>query len=119
MNGKCWTANASLVTFRVLNVRVWKVLPTTRKGMNVLFLNRPPSPLQPWYDDFVAALGGRFPVELYDPARPLADQFRGVGVVIDHGGFGADRTFLDAASQAGVKLWQALSNGVDYVDRDY
>ncbi len=87
--------------------------------MKVLFLNRLPSPLQPWYDDFVAAIGGRYPIELYDPARPLADQFRGAGVVIDHGGFGRDRTFLDAALQAGVKLWQALSNGVDYVDIGY
>jgi phosphoglycerate dehydrogenase-like enzyme len=87
--------------------------------MKVLFLNRLPSPLQPWYDDFVAALGGRFPVELYDPARSLADQYRGVGVAIDHGGFGADRTYLEAAWQAGVKLWQALSNGVDYVDVGY
>ncbi|MBI1917231.1 MAG: 3-phosphoglycerate dehydrogenase [Planctomycetes bacterium] len=40
-------------------------------------------------------------------------------MVIDHGGFGGDRTFLDAALQADVKLWQALSNGVDYVDLEY
>src|SRR5262249_26920920 len=87
--------------------------------MKVLFLNRLPSPLDPWNDDFVAAIGGRYPIEVYDPARPLADQFRGAGVAIDHGGFGGERRFLDAALQAGVKLWQALSNGVDYVDIGY
>jgi len=87
--------------------------------MKVLYLHRPPSPLEPWYDDFVAALAGRFPVERYDPGRPLAEQLPGAGVVIDHGGFGGDRTFIDAASQAGVKLWQALSNGVDSLDVAY
>jgi lactate dehydrogenase-like 2-hydroxyacid dehydrogenase len=87
--------------------------------MRVLFLNRPPSPLQPWYDDFVAALDSRYPVERHDPSRPIAEQMSGVGVVIDHGGFGSDRTLVDAAVQAGVKLWQVLATGVDNVDTGY
>jgi phosphoglycerate dehydrogenase-like enzyme len=87
--------------------------------MKVLFLRRPPSPLQPWYDGFLTAVGGRYPVELQDPDRLTAEQFRGVEVVVDQGGSAATRAFVDAAMAAGVKLWQVLGTGVDHMDIGY
>jgi phosphoglycerate dehydrogenase-like enzyme len=74
--------------------------------------------LHPWYDDFVTALGGQHSVELYDATKPVADQFHGVGVVVDQGGWGT-RQMIDAAHSAGVKLWQILGTGLDHVDVAY
>ncbi|MBI3466301.1 MAG: hypothetical protein HY000_25085 [Planctomycetes bacterium] len=86
--------------------------------MKVLFLGNP-AILSPWHDDFVAAIGGRYPVELYNPAAAMAEQFRGVEVVVDLGGAGANRTLIDAGAAAAVRLWQILGNGLDHVDVAY
>jgi phosphoglycerate dehydrogenase-like enzyme len=83
--------------------------------VKVLFLPIP-AILHPWYDDFVRALDGRFPVDLYDPERSIDDQLQDVGVVVDHGGSVGTREMLDAACRAEVRLWQVLGTGLDHVD---
>jgi hypothetical protein len=40
--------------------------------MRVLYLSMP-EVLQPWYEDFLSAVGGKYPVDLYNPHRPLAE----------------------------------------------
>ena len=86
--------------------------------MKVLYLNVPDM-LQPWYDDFRTAVGGRHTVSLYDPAKSMAGQFEGVEVVVDQGGSVGTRALIDAALAAPVKLWQVLGTGVDHVDVAY
>ena len=86
--------------------------------MTVLFLNQQAED-HPAYPVFVRALDGRYPVNVYDPAQPLAAQFEGVQVVVDSGGASATREMIDAALAAGVKLWQATTNGLDHVDVAY
>ncbi len=86
--------------------------------MKVLYL-RAPSGLDRAYPDFVKAISGRYPIELYDPARPMAEQFKGVAVVIDPGGAVGTRALIDAALSADVKLWQVTTNGTDHVDVAY
>jgi phosphoglycerate dehydrogenase-like enzyme len=74
--------------------------------------------VHPWYDDFLAAIGGRYPVELYDTTRPFADQLSGVRVVVDQGGWGT-HAMADAAAAAKVELWQVIGTGLDHVDVNY
>ena len=71
--------------------------------MTVLYL-RAPSGLDGAYPDFVKAIEGRFLFEVYDPDRPPAEQFEGVGVVVDPGGAVGTRALMDAALAAEVKL---------------
>ncbi len=75
--------------------------------------------LQPWYNDFRAAIAGRHTVCLYDPEKPMAGQFEDVEVVVDQGGSVGTRTLIDAGLAARVKLWQVLGTGVDHVDVAY
>ena len=75
--------------------------------------------LHPWYDDFVAAVDGRHPVELFDVSRPWEQQFRGVDVVVELGGSVATREMIDTGVAAGVKLWQFSGTGLDHVDVAY
>jgi phosphoglycerate dehydrogenase-like enzyme len=78
--------------------------------MKILFI--PVRPGEPhWYDGFVQAIGGRYPIEIFDPARPAAGQFQGVDVVVDP--TGCTHEMVDAAAAGGVKLWQIMSVGVD------
>jgi D-3-phosphoglycerate dehydrogenase len=86
--------------------------------MKVLYL-RAPSGLDRAYPDFVEAIDGRFPVEVYDPDRPPAEQFEGVAVVVDPGGAVGTRALIDAALAAGAKLWHVTTNGTDQVDVAY
>ena len=86
--------------------------------MRVLFLGTR-RVIDPWFNDFVAAIGGRFQVDFYDPARPRSDQLRGVGVVVDHNPDLGTKEMIDAAANAGVKLWQIMSIGVDSRDVGY
>jgi phosphoglycerate dehydrogenase-like enzyme len=86
--------------------------------MKVLFLGTP-SQLHPWYDDVLKAIGGRWTIELYDPTKPMTDQFQSVDVVVDQGGAHGKREMIDLAVAAGVKLWQALGVGVDRTDVPY
>ena len=86
--------------------------------MKVLYL-RAPTGLDGAYPDFVKAIEGRFPFEVYDPGRPPAEQFEGVAVVIDPGGAVGTRALIDAALAADVKLWHVTTNGTDHVDVAY
>ncbi|MFN8006368.1 MAG: NAD(P)-dependent oxidoreductase [Terriglobia bacterium] len=86
--------------------------------MRVLFLGIP-NQLHPWYDDVLKAVGSRWPIELFDPGRPKAEQFRGVDVVVDQGGQFGKREMIDLGAAAQVKLWQVLGVGVDHVDIRY
>jgi D-3-phosphoglycerate dehydrogenase len=86
--------------------------------VRVLFLGNPDM-LQPGYDDFLTAIGGRYPIVLYDPARPLADQFAGIDAVVEQSAGTGTRAMIDAAAAAGVKLWQIFTTGLDRVDVAY
>jgi phosphoglycerate dehydrogenase-like enzyme len=74
--------------------------------------------LHPWYDDFLEGVGGKHSVVMYDPQSPLAPQFRGVGVVVDQGGWGT-REMIEVAISSGVKLWQVIGTGLDKIDVRY
>lgn len=86
--------------------------------MKVLYL-RAASGLDRAYPYFVEAIDERYPVEVYDPDRPMAEQFEGVEVVVDPGGAVGTRALVDAALAAGVKLWHVTTNGTDHVDVAY
>lgn len=86
--------------------------------MKVLFLGTS-NLLHPWYDDVVDLAGGRWPIALFDASAPLAPQLQEVRVVIDQGGIHGTRELIDAACQAGVKLWQVLGTGLDHTDVAY
>jgi len=86
--------------------------------MKVLFLGIP-NQLHPWYDDVLKAVGNRWAIELFDPAKSKSEQFKGVDVVVDQGGQHGKREMIDLGLAAGVKLWQVLGVGVDHVDVRY
>jgi D-3-phosphoglycerate dehydrogenase len=85
--------------------------------MKVLFI-RFRDHIHPWYDDFLEAIGGKHAVQMYEPGDPVGPQFRGVGVVVDQGGWGT-REMVDAALSSGVKLWQVIGTGLDKLDVKY
>ena len=89
------------------------------KRLGVLFLPLPNEPnlFKPWGEDVVAAIGDRHDLRIFDHQRPLAPQFEGVEVVIDHGGSAGTREMVDAATA--VRLWQILGTGLDHFDLDY
>ena len=70
-----------------------------------------------WQDDVVAAIGDRHDLAIYDQAKPLAEQFDGIDVVLDMGGSVGTRQMYDAAKDA--RLWQILGTGLDHVDIEY
>jgi D-3-phosphoglycerate dehydrogenase / 2-oxoglutarate reductase len=86
--------------------------------MRILFLGEDHN-LNPWHDDFVEAVVGRWPIARHDPARPPEEQLRGVGVVVEIGGSLGTRHLIDAAVAAEVRLWQILGTGLDHVDVAY
>ena len=88
--------------------------------LTVLFLPHPlgPSMFKPSGDDVVAAIGDRHNLHILDYNQPIAPQFDGVDVVIDHGGSAGTREMADAA-EAKVCLWQILGTGFDHFDLDY
>ncbi len=86
--------------------------------MKVLFLGTP-TMLHPWYDDVLEIAAGRWPIQLFDPGKPLAEQLEGVSVVVDQGGMHGTRELISASREAGVKLWQVLGTGLDHTDVGY
>ena len=70
-----------------------------------------------WADDLIAAVGDRHDLSVYDESKPLAEQFRGVEVVLDTGGSVGTHQMMDAARDC--RLWQVLGTGLDHVDVDY
>ncbi len=89
------------------------------KRVKVLFLPHPIIEIaSPWDSDVVRAIDDRHDLNICDYNKPLAPQFDGVDVVIDHGGAAGTREM--AAIAAGkVKLWQILGTGLDHFDMDY
>ena len=85
--------------------------------MKVVYIDQPGNE-EPWYTDFVTALGARFPHVVLDRTAPFAPQFEGARVVVDQGGHGT-REMIDAGAEAGVELWQAVTTGVDHTDVAY
>jgi phosphoglycerate dehydrogenase-like enzyme len=88
------------------------------KRLKVLFLGQPTN-LEPWFADVIWAIGEAHEVVLFDPELPLARQMQDVGVVVDQGGSVGTHATVDAAANAGVKLWQVLGTGLDHVDVQY
>ena len=88
--------------------------------LTVLFLPHPlgPSMLKPAKDDVAAAIGDRHDLRILDYDQPIAPQFDGVDVVIDHGGSAGTREMADAAAGT-VRLWQILGTGFDHFDLKY
>ena len=92
---------------------------STPASVKVLFLSVGAQPtLQLAYDEFLAAIGDRHPVELYRPTEALAEQLEAVKVVVDLGGW-ATREMIDAGRAAGVELWQVLGYGLDHINVSY
>jgi D-3-phosphoglycerate dehydrogenase len=87
-------------------------------GMKVLFLGQRNN-LEPWLGDVRAAVGAAHDVVLYESDRPIAPQMDGAGVVVDQGGGVGTPATVDAAVQAGIRLWQVLGTGLDHVDVQY
>ena len=88
--------------------------------LTVLFLPHPlgPSMFKPSGEDVVAAIGDRHDLHILDYDQPIAPQFDGVDVVIDHGGSAGTREMADAAVGT-VRLWQILGTGFDHFDLEY
>ena len=88
--------------------------------LTVLFLPHPlgPSMFKPSGEDVVAAIGDRHDLRILDYDQPIAPQFEGLDVVIDHGGSAGTREMADAAVGT-VRLWQILGTGFDHFDLDY
>ena len=86
--------------------------------MKVLYIPIPGS-LQPWYDDFVTATGGRHDVRLFDHAGSLAEQFTDIEAVVARGSKTGTREMVDVAAQVGVRLWQITGAGLDGADIPY
>jgi phosphoglycerate dehydrogenase-like enzyme len=89
------------------------------RRLRVLFLPHPVHThlFKPWGEDVVAAIGDRHDLRLLDHSQPLAPQFEGVEVVIDHGGSVGTREMLRAATAC--KLWQVLGTGLDHFDLEH
>ncbi len=85
--------------------------------MRVLFLPYDPEYHYYWFDGFVEALDDSFPLVMFDPDKPMAPQFDGIGAVVTCSQF--DNGMIDAGLEAGVKLWQVLSVGIDHWDVPY
>jgi phosphoglycerate dehydrogenase-like enzyme len=73
---------------------------------------------KPAGDDVIAVIGDRHDLRILDYDQPIAPQFEGVDVVIDHGGSAGTREMADAATGK-VRLWQILGTGFDHFDTDY
>ncbi len=87
--------------------------------MKVLYMGGPEHETHPWNGEFFKALDKSFAVAFFDPAQPTAPQFEGVDFVMDPGGSQGTRERIKAAHDAGVKLWQVTTNGLDKVDVAY
>jgi phosphoglycerate dehydrogenase-like enzyme len=82
--------------------------------MKVLVMSKPGN-LSPWADDFTAALGDGFEVEIWDPATPFAEQVTDAIAIADIGA-SLSASMIDDARDAGVRLWQMISAGYDHLD---
>ena len=89
------------------------------KKMKVLWLPLPKESMsKAWGEDVIEAVGDSHDLHVFDAEQPVAKQFDGVDVVIDHGGSVGTREMADAA-EGQVRLWQILGTGLDHFDMDY
>lgn len=84
--------------------------------MKVLFLPFPPQ-LRYWYDGVVSIIDGHYAIEHFDPTQATIDQFKDIDVVVEC--VGCTREMVDAAVEAGVKLWQVMAVGLNAWDVSY
>lgn len=87
--------------------------------LKVLFLPQPGIPVA----DIRAyrhlmAINERHDTKAFDEALPAAQQFEGVEVVVDMGG-NASKEKIDLAAAAGVRHFQAQTNGLDHVEVEH
>jgi phosphoglycerate dehydrogenase-like enzyme len=82
----------------------------------VLYLARP-GDINPWYEDFTAALGDEFQVPIWTPRKPFASQVQEAVAVVTPSSF-LEPGMVSEASQAGVRLWQLIIVGYDKIDLD-
>jgi gluconate 2-dehydrogenase len=90
--------------------------PEAVEDMKVLYMARP-GDVSPWYQGFVAALGGEFEVVRSIPGRPFASRVQDALAVADEGA-PVDPGLVPQARKAGVKLWQLILEGYDQLDLD-
>jgi lactate dehydrogenase-like 2-hydroxyacid dehydrogenase len=86
------------------------------RRINVLLLADKDA-FHPWCEDVVQAIGDRHNLSIFDETQPLALQFDGVEVVIDHAGSVGTHEMMDAARDA--RHWQVMSTGFEHFDLDY
>lgn len=84
--------------------------------LKVLFLPQPGNDPR-WQEEVVKAVAPHHDLAIYDPARPIGEQFAGIDAVLDTGGSVGTRPMYDAATDA--RLWQVLGTGLDHVDIAY
>ena len=84
--------------------------------MKILFLPFPPQ-LRYWYDGVASTIDGRYAIEHFDPTREVIDQFKDIDVVVEC--VGCTQEMVDAAVEAGVKLWQVMAVGLNAWDVPY
>jgi D-3-phosphoglycerate dehydrogenase len=70
-----------------------------------------------WQEEVVKAVSPGHDLAIYDPKKPVAEQFAGVEAVLDTGGSVGTREMYDAGED--VLLWQVLGTGLDHVDIAY
>ena len=89
------------------------------RRLRVLFLPQPGVPAgDSRHARHLAAVSAGHDTTVYDPSRPAAPQFRDVEAVVDMGG-NAGRDLIDHAAAAGVRYFQAQTNGLDHVEVEH
>lgn len=76
-----------------------------------------PSGEKQWTTDICDAIKGRHDLTIFDETAPIESQFADVDVVLDSTAH-ADRIEEMLAAAPNLKLWQAISVGVDLFDMD-
>ena len=85
------------------------------RRLRVLFLPQPGVPVSdPRNARHLTAVSAGHDTTVFDTGQPPAPQFRNVEVVVDMGG-NASRELIDHAAAAGVRCFQAQTNGLDHV----
>lgn len=86
------------------------------KRLEVLFLPQPGNNPR-WQEEVVKAVASQHDLTIFDPNRPISEQFAGIEAVLDTGGSVGTKALHDAARKA--RLWQILGTGLDHVDITY
>jgi D-3-phosphoglycerate dehydrogenase len=73
---------------------------------------------EPFLADLTSALPGSVELLEFVYVDSLSDQFVGVSVFVDQGGY-ATREMINAAAENNTKLWQIVSTGIDHCDVGY